>query len=605
MKLVTFSGPPSSGKTSVIIKLIRYLQNDFQIGVVKFDCLTSSDNKLYRLHGIPVQTGVSGALCPDHFFASNIGACMKWGERQGLELLVSESAGLCNRCSPHLRGVLAVCVIDILSGIDAPRKIGPMLKLADIILITKGDLVSQAEREVFALNVIRANPRAKALFVNGLTGQGMLAASQTIRKELADQREGAQRLRFSMPGAVCSYCFGETKIGDAFATGNIKYMNFDDDQNDKDRDDGNEVGTRKRIAPLVPNSIEIKTSEEMFDLINLPYNQIEQIHPISNGFFAEMGIDPPPGSISPRDYFDSFDEFDLLDCGMDASQLGQGLAAYIEHMERIGCNAARTVEELRIMGGIDKAGSQENVDITVRAGDVICIVGPTGSGKSRLLEDIEYLAQGDTPTKRRVLIDGAAPSEKLRYTVENKLVAQLSQSMVFVMDLPVRDFLRLHAKSRMMPEENIDSAVSRTIACAHSLAGEAFSPDASLTMLSGGQSRALMIADLTYISASPIILIDEIENAGVDRKRALNLFLGSEKIVFIVTHDPLIALMGKKRVVIGNGGMRTVIDQSEAERDNARRLCALDDRLMDLRSQVRMGNRIEFDIGSSLALCER
>ena len=125
MKLMTFSGPPSSGKTAVITKLVHCLQSDFRAGVIKFDCLTSSDGEVYRLLGIPVQTGVSGALCPDHFFASNIGACMKWGERQGLDLLVSESAGLCNRCSPHLRDAMAVCVIDILSGIDAPAKSAP------------------------------------------------------------------------------------------------------------------------------------------------------------------------------------------------------------------------------------------------------------------------------------------------------------------------------------------------------------------------------------------------------------------------------------------------------------------------------------------------
>ena len=34
-----------------------------------------------------------------------------------------------------------------------------------------------------------------------------------------------------------------------------------------------------------------------------------------------------------------------------------------------------------------------------------------------------------------------------------------------------------------------------------------------------GQTRALMIADTALVSASPIVLIDEIENAGIDRRR--------------------------------------------------------------------------------------
>ena len=303
--------------------------------------------------------------------------------------------------------------------------------------------------------------------------------------------------------------------------------------------------------------------------------------------------------MSPREHFASFSEFELLDCGMSAEQLAQGLIFYIDHIERI--RHQKPVRELRIVGGADKAGHPEDVDITVRAGDVVCIVGPTGSGKSRLLEDVEYLAQGDTPTKRRVFVDGRVPTTDVRYTVENKMIAQLSQSMVFVMDLSVQSFLRLHAEGRMMPENEIDAVVKRTIECANDLAGEPFSPDTSLTALSGGQSRALMIADLAYLSVSPIVLIDEIENAGVDRKRALDLLVSSDKIVFVVTHDPLIALMGKTRLVIGSGGIRAVILQSAREYAGALELGALDERLMDLRARVRKGERIDFDIGSFLA----
>ena len=72
---------------------------------------------------------------------------VKKGEK--LDLLITESAGLCGRCSPHIRDIPAVCVIDCLSGITAPQKIGPMLRYADFIAVTKGDLVSPAEREEF------------------------------------------------------------------------------------------------------------------------------------------------------------------------------------------------------------------------------------------------------------------------------------------------------------------------------------------------------------------------------------------------------------------------------------------------------------------------
>jgi len=34
----------------------------------------------------------------------------------------------------------AVCVIDNLAGINTPRKLGPMLRLADVVAVTKGDI---------------------------------------------------------------------------------------------------------------------------------------------------------------------------------------------------------------------------------------------------------------------------------------------------------------------------------------------------------------------------------------------------------------------------------------------------------------------------------
>ena len=73
MKLITVSGPPSSGKTSLILKTIESLKlRNFKIGVVKFDCLYTDDDILYEKAGIPVLKGLSSSVCPDNFFVSNI-----------------------------------------------------------------------------------------------------------------------------------------------------------------------------------------------------------------------------------------------------------------------------------------------------------------------------------------------------------------------------------------------------------------------------------------------------------------------------------------------------------------------------------------------------
>ncbi|MEA3265627.1 MAG: GTP-binding protein [Candidatus Fermentibacteria bacterium] len=230
MNLVTVSGPPSSGKTSVILKTIESLKKQgLKVAVAKFDCLYTDDDILYEKAGIPVKKGLSGALCPDHYFVSNVEEITNWALKNEFDILISESAGLCNRCSPYIKGIKAVCVIDNLSGINTPKKIGPMLKTADIVVITKGDIVSQAEREVFASRVNTVNPSAIIMHINGLTGQGSFELSTLLYDEALniDSLKGME-LRFPMPAALCSYCLGETRIGESYQMGNVRKMKVED-----------------------------------------------------------------------------------------------------------------------------------------------------------------------------------------------------------------------------------------------------------------------------------------------------------------------------------------------------------------------------------------
>ncbi|MBM9613870.1 hypothetical protein JWJ90_06155 [Desulfobulbus rhabdoformis] len=229
MNLVTVSGPPSSGKTAIILKTAATLmQKGVKVGVVKFDCLSTDDDLLYEKAGIPVRKGISGALCPDHYFVSNIEEVAQWGVKEGFDLLISESAGLCNRCSPYIKEIGAICVIDNLSGINTPKKIGPMLKSADIVVITKGDIVSQAEREVFASRVNSVNPKATIMHVNGLTGQGAYELGTLMyQEEVQVDTVKGRELRFPMPSALCSYCLGETRIGDEYQMGNVRKINLE------------------------------------------------------------------------------------------------------------------------------------------------------------------------------------------------------------------------------------------------------------------------------------------------------------------------------------------------------------------------------------------
>jgi len=326
------------------------------------------------------------------------------------------------------------------------------------------------------------------------------------------------------------------------------------------------------------------------EIFQQPLTETLAEHPYINDFLDSFGLTIQAGEGTLADYLDSLDADTLEDLGLSEEQLRHSLDEFLKGMMALS-DPMDKVESLTIVGGHDKSGKTEDIELVLKPGEIICIVGPTGSGKSRLLADIEWVAQGDTPTKRKILINDQVPDDQWRFSTEHKLVAQLSQNMNFVMDLSAKEFIRMHAESRLVtdPEVKVDKILQQ----ANELAGEQFDPDTPVTSLSGGQSRALMIADMAILSKSPIALIDEIENAGIDRKKALDLLVKEEKIILMATHDPILALMGDRRLVIKNGGIDKIIESSDAERKNLVSLEALDNKLLALRNRIRGGDTLE------------
>lgn len=322
--------------------------------------------------------------------------------------------------------------------------------------------------------------------------------------------------------------------------------------------------------------------------------QLIEQYPFLDNFFKEneYNIDEFMDKTF-EDYLNSLSEDYFEDKATTKQNLLNELESYISTMkEFLGISEADDIKSLTLISGYNKSGEKENFDeLEIKKSQIIAIVGPTGAGKSRLLQDIEWMAQKDTPTKRQILINGQVPDIKKRYASNNKLVAQLSQNMNFVMDLKVKEFLQLHAQSRLI--DNIDETVDKIIYEANKLAGESFKEDTDITSLSGGQSRALMIADTAILSKSPIVLIDEIENAGIDRKKALELLVSKDKIVLMATHDPTLALIADKRIVINNGGIKNIIQTSEKEKNLLNDLEIYDEKFKNMRIALRYGDTLD------------
>lgn len=325
------------------------------------------------------------------------------------------------------------------------------------------------------------------------------------------------------------------------------------------------------------------------DLENIKIKELENQYPFILSFFENNKLDVEKyEECTLEEYLNHFTAEEIDEWAIDTEKIKLDLEAYINQMIEFLGLEEETVDSITIIAGNNKNGEKENFEeLTINKSEIVAIVGPTGSGKSRLLADIEWAADKDTPTERTILVNGEVPDKSLRFSTSNKLVAQLSQNMNFVMDLTVREFLELHARSRMV--DNEEEIIEKIIAAANELAGEKFNLDTQVTGLSGGQSRALMIADTAILSTSPIVLIDEIENAGIDRKRALNLLVSKEKIVLMATHDPTLTLMADKRIVIKNGGIHKVIKTDDEEKEILKELEKMDDIISNMRANLRKG----------------
>lgn len=245
--------------------------------------------------------------------------------------------------------------------------------------------------------------------------------------------------------------------------------------------------------------------------------------------------------------------------------------------------------ELVIRGGTDKADVAEPVrEVRLGPGEVLALVGATGSGKTRLLADIERLTGGDSPTARRVGLEGLdGPAS----------VARISQSMGFFLDATVGEFLVLHAKSR--GRDDLEALQAEALTQANRICGEGFTLTTPLAHLSGGQARALMVADTVLVSRCPVVLIDEIENAGIDRREALAFLLSRDVAAVVATHDPLIALYASRRLVMAGGAMAALLDRSAGEEDLRARLDVEEDQHSALRERLRRGQPLEGPTGSA------
>ncbi len=105
MRLVTVAGPPSCGKTAVLSRACGLLAaQGMRTAVVKFDCLQTRDADAYAAAGITAVAALSGGLCPDHFFATNLEEAWGWAAGTGRSAASSKRPGCATAARPICAG---------------------------------------------------------------------------------------------------------------------------------------------------------------------------------------------------------------------------------------------------------------------------------------------------------------------------------------------------------------------------------------------------------------------------------------------------------------------------------------------------------------------
>lgn len=215
LRLMVIAGPPSAGKTSVIRQMIRHIREcGGSPAFLKIDVVRAfEDEELRKEFGIPARKVYSGDMCPDHMSIMIITDAIEWAVSQGADVLIVESAGLCLRCTPYFTNSFGICVMSSLSGTHAPLKMAPMIDLSDMCIVTKTDLISQAEKEVFRESIRQVSPEMEIVETNAIQGTGLRYLFRRMDGIETISPGDKISLRGNPPLGVCTICIGKKDVG--------------------------------------------------------------------------------------------------------------------------------------------------------------------------------------------------------------------------------------------------------------------------------------------------------------------------------------------------------------------------------------------------------
>jgi len=171
---VNLMSSPGAGKTSLLEKTIELLKDKYRIGVIEGDLETERDAQRVREKGAYAYQITTGQTC--HLDAFMVHKGLHHLPLEDLDIVFVENVG--NLVCPASFDVgthLNVVLLSVPEGDDKPAKYPVMFEKADLLLITKVDLLPyfdfDVERCVKEFKEI--NPKADVILLSVKTGEGL------------------------------------------------------------------------------------------------------------------------------------------------------------------------------------------------------------------------------------------------------------------------------------------------------------------------------------------------------------------------------------------------------------------------------------------------
>jgi hydrogenase nickel incorporation protein HypB len=167
-------GSPGSGKTAVLEATARALGGKYRLGAVSADLATDSDARRLEAAGIRAKAITTGQAC--HLDADLVHRSLHDFPWQRTDVFFIENVG--NLVCPaiyDLGQAANVVVLSVAEGEDKPLKYPVMFKAADLVLLTKCDLLPHLDVKVETIEdaLARVMPRPRMLALSARTGEGM------------------------------------------------------------------------------------------------------------------------------------------------------------------------------------------------------------------------------------------------------------------------------------------------------------------------------------------------------------------------------------------------------------------------------------------------